>query len=748
MMRIARIMIKKCMFYNGLKYVSCISLLTALIACSSSGSEDWPQLTADPLWSELEETANNDVVDGDNETSSPSNASLSRPPFETSTMPLLDVRVALDEVDRDLPHLADELAKALDLYDEAAEEDKARYWRGVEIQKSRINELRSKLRTIAYEIETNTKADEERAQVNALLNQIKDISPTAPDSLDIALMEQIEGVSDNSPVFINQMVVAANPYAAKAGLEILERGGSAVDAAIAVETTLSLVEPQSSGIGGGAFLLHFDPSKSSTEQLKFYDGREAAPMAATPDHFKSVTDVSGYVKLDAVYGGLSVGVPGALAALKMAHEKHGVLPWAELFEPAIKLAEDGFIVSPRLEHYITIDKKLMLVPASRDYFYDDAGLPLKAGHVLKNPKQAAVLRRVATEGISAFYTGEIAEKIVDAIQNAPNNPGIMELSDLEKYSAKERDVICGDYRIYKVCSIPPPSSGGHTMIATLGILDEFNIDKMTPHSAEAYNIILEAESLAYADRNQYTGDTDFIDVPVQGMIDQDYLNRRARLIEPGTSMGKAPYGNPSPEMSFDYGEGHVLDIPSTTHVSITDKWGHVVSMTATVESMFGSRLMVEGFMLNNELTDFSLIPRGEDGKLVANRVQGGKRPMSSQTPSIVFDEANRPALIIGSPGGSSIIDYVTQTMINVLDWDMDMQSAISAPHIISRNGPALVEAGTSAEELIEPLKALGHEVRAVTLMSGLHGIKLIYDDDGGRTLEGGADPRREGYVAQ
>jgi gamma-glutamyltranspeptidase/glutathione hydrolase len=580
-----------------------------------------------------------------------------------------------------------------------------------------------------------------------LLLRADNLIPAQPAGLTLASMQEADDMVPASPqrTYDNQMVVAANPYAAKAGLEILKRGGSAVDAAIAVETVLSLVEPQSSGIGGGAFLLHFDPSN---EQMNFYDGREAAPMAATPDIFKPITDVPGHVKLDAIYGGLSVGVPGALAALKMAHERHGVLPWAEVFEPAIRLAEEGFIVSPRLEHYITIDEKLMLVPASRDYFYDENGDPLKAGHLLKNSKQAAVLKRIASEGISAFYTGDIAEKIVDAIKNAPNNPGLMEVSDLANYRAKERDVICGTYRIYKVCSIPPPSSGGHTMIATLGMLDEFKINEMEPHSAEAYNIILEAESLAYADRNQYTGDTDFIDVPVKGMIDRDYLDARAKLIKPGTSMGKAPYGNPPSEIVLDNGEGLVLDIPSTTHFSITDKWGHVVSMTATVESMFGSRLMVEGFMLNNELTDFSIIPRDGEGRLVANRVQGGKRPMSSQTPTIIFDQQNKPVLIIGSPGGASIINYVTQTVINVLDWNMDMQAAISAPHVLSRNGPALIEEGTDAEQLVEPLKALGHDVEVVTLMSGLHGIRLRYQQDGTRSLEGGADPRREGYVAQ
>ncbi len=700
-------------------------------------------MRADTLWQELEQHQSVEATSTHQTSVENDRPSPSTPPFDGPTISPIDARVILDEIERDLPLHAENMSKALDVFEASSDEDSARHWRGVEIEISRLNDVASRLRDLAFKLKDRDDAFNERRFTDVLLSRTNRLIPPRPAGLTLASMQ--DAVAPSASSYENQMVVAANPYAAKAGLEILMRGGSAVDAAIAVETVLSLVEPQSSGIGGGAFLLHFDPT---TEQMNFYDGRESAPIAATPDLFKSVTDVPGYVKLDAVFGGLSVGVPGALAALKMAHDRHGVLPWEEVFEPAIRLAEEGFTVSPRLEHYITIDTKLMLVPESRAYFYDENGDPLKAGHLLKNPKQAEVLRRIANEGISAFYTGEIAEKIVETIKNAPNNPGLMEVQDLATYRAKERDVICGDYRIYKVCSIPPPSSGGHTMIATLGMIDEFGIDQMTPHSAEAYNIILEAESLAYADRNQYTGDTDFIHVPIKGMIDPDYLDERAKLINPGTSMGRAPYGNPPSEIALDNGEGLVLDIPSTTHFSITDGWGNVVSMTATVESMFGSRLMVEGFMLNNELTDFSLIPRDDEGKLVANRVQGGKRPMSSQTPTIVFDPENRPVLIIGSPGGSSIINYVTQTVINVLDWDMDMQSAISAPHVISRNGPALVEEGTEAEALIEPLQALGHEVNAVTLMSGLHGIRLRYNDDGTRSLEGGADHRREGFVAQ
>lgn len=553
---------------------------------------------------------------------------------------------------------------------------------------------------------------------------------------------------DDAP-YDNQMVVAANPYASKAGLEILMRGGSAVDAAIAVETVLSIVEPQSSGIGGGGFMLHFDPTGEEGDQLAFYDGRETAPMAAGPDLFKELTDQEEYTYLESVFGGRSVGTPSVLAMFKMAHDEHGVLPWAEVFEPAIRIAEEGFIVSPRLEKYITIDTLLWKIPAARAFYYDQDGAPLKAGHLLKNPKQANVLRRVAQEGIDAFYKGEIAEKIVDAVQNSPFNPGLLSLSDLENYKPKKREVLCGPFRDYKVCSISSPSSGGSTTIAALGMLKEYDLGEMEPHSAEAYHLMLEAEKLAYADRNQFSADSDFVYVPIHGMINQEYLAERAKQIDPTKSMGIAEHGNPPNDLDkpLELAADQSLEIPSTTHFVILDKWGHAVSMTATVESFFGSRVMVEGFMLNNEMADFSLVPE-VDGKLVNNRVQGGKRPRSTMSPTITFDADNRPILLVGSPGGANIIDYVIQTIINVLDWDMNIQDAISQPHVLNKNGPTFVEAGTSAEKLIEPLKALGHEVNAVTLMSGLHGIHIKYPSPNQRTLEGGADPRREGYVAQ
>jgi len=739
---------KKSLFINVLSGVICVAALTVLVACSTSNPEDWPKMEADSLWIELEENKGGEVAAVPESNTVDTKPSLSMLPFEDVPVLLIDIKVTLNEIERDLPFHAENIAKALDQFDGAPDEDKASYWRGVEVEKSRINEITGSLRTILYQIAGNDQAASERQLARVLLARAQEITPDRPDSLDLALMQQAEA-AEQYFAYDNQMVVAANQYASEAGLEILKKGGSAVDAAIAVETVLSLVEPQSSGIGGGGFMLHFDPTAAVDNQLAFYEGRETAPMEAGPDLFKEVTDREGYTILDAVFGGRSVGTPGVLAMLKLAHDNHGVLPWAELFEPAIRIAEQGFIVSPRLERYITTDKVLMKIPASRDYFYDQNGDPWKAGHLLKNPKQGAVLRRVANEGIDAFYKGEIAEKIVDAVRNAPFNPGLLALSDLENYQAKQRDVLCGPFRVYKVCSISSPSSGGSTTIAALGMLKEYDLGEMEPHSPEAYHLMLEAERLAYADRSQFSGDSDFVYVPIHGMIDPDYLAERAKLIDPEKSMGIAEHGNPPTDRDapLELGADASLEIPSTTHFVIIDKWGHAVSMTATVEGFFGSRVMVEGFMLNNELTDFSLLPV-VDGKLVNNRLQPGKRPRSTMSPTITFDNDNRPVLLVGSPGGSNIIDYVTQTIINVLDWDMNIQDAINQPHVLNKNGPTLVEEGTSAEALMEPLRALGHEVDAATLMSGLHGIRIKYANDNERTLEGGADPRREGYVAQ
>ena len=544
----------------------------------------------------------------------------------------------------------------------------------------------------------------------------------------------------------NQMAAAADKRAVAAAIEILNKGGSAVDAAVALETTLSLVEPQSSGIGGGGFMIHYDPNAEEGQQVASYDGRETAPMAVGPELFKHVYENPDKSFNDAVLGGQSVGTPGVLKMLSLAHSKHGQLPWEELFAPAIRLAEDGFIVSPRLYWLVDRDKLIRKGSEARNYFFDQDGNAHKTGHLLKNPKYAAVLKRIASEGVDAFYTGEIAEKVADAVQIAENYPSKLSVEDLASYQAKEREIICGPYHQYKVCSMPSPSSGGHTIIASLGMLERFNINEMEPYSVEAMHLILEAQRLAFADRNQFSGDSDFVNVPIKGMVDTDYLAERSKIINPDKSMGIAQHGNPPSEMVLDLAADQSIEIPSTTHFVITDKWGHVVSMTATVESAFGSRVMVEGFFLNNELTDFSLVPE-VDGKLVNNRVEGGKRPRSSMTPSIVFDDQMRPVLVIGSPGGANIIGYVTQTVINVLDWGMDMQTAINAPNILNKNGTSLIERGTDAMRLLGPLRALGHEAEEAGLNSGLHGMIIKYNENG-RTLDGGADLRREGVVSK
>lgn len=541
-----------------------------------------------------------------------------------------------------------------------------------------------------------------------------------------------------------QMVVAANVHAARAGLEILEMGGTAVDAAVAVELVLTLVEPQSSGIGGGAFMVHYDPAGTNGRKISAFDGRETAPAAVGPDLFAGI-ERSRKGFMEAVLGGRSVGTPSVLAMLHQSHGKYGKLPWATLFQPAIRLAEQGFAVSARLHFLINRDPLLKKGAAARKYFFDAAGEAWPVGHVLKNPAYAKSLKLIAAGGIDVFYKGDIARQIVSAVNGAAHNPGKLSLSDLENYQPKERAPVCGAYHAWKICGMPPPSSGGGAVIAILGLLERFNLSEIKPGSLEAIHLMLEAERLAYADRDHYVADSDFVDVPVEGLINRDYLKSRSELISREKSMGTAVHGQPPMRTDVAFGQDDTREIPSTTHFSIIDQWGHVVAMTATVESAFGSRLMAGGFILNNELTDFSFAAQ-QNGLPVANRVEGGKRPRSSMSPTIVLDAQDRPVLVIGSPGGNSIIGYVAQTVINVLDWNMGIQEAINQPRILTRNGPVYIESGTGAVELVEPLRALGHDVRERRLNSGLHGIQVRYTDNG-MVLEGGADPRREGHVA-
>jgi len=531
------------------------------------------------------------------------------------------------------------------------------------------------------------------------------------------------------------MMVAAHPLASRAGYDVIRRGGSAVDAAIAAQLVLNLVEPQSSGIGGGGFLLHYAVREGL---LSAYDGRETAPAAAKPDRF---LDANGR-PLDwpaAVASGKSVGVPGLLRLLELAHRKHGRLAWAELFEPAIELAAKGFPISPRLHALVAADRFLRLDEKARRYFYLTDGTAKPIGTVLKNPEFAAVLRRVAAGGANAFYRGEIARDVAAAVRTHKRAPGDLDEADLSAYGAKEREPLCGAYRRRKVCGMPPPSSGGFAVLQILRILEGFDLSVLKPDSVEAVHLFAEAGRLAYADRNLYIADPDFVVAPLAALLDARYLGSRSKLIDPGRSMGRARGGDPA-RIAASFGIAEPLELPATTHISVVDPEGNAVAMTTSIEAAFGNRQMVRGFLLNNQLTDFSWAPE-EGGKPVANRVEGKKRPRSSMAPTMVFDEKGRLYAVIGSPGGHSIINYVALTLLNVLDWNMDIQKAIDSPHAGSRNGPTELERGTKLERLAPALERMGHAVRIRPETSGLHGI--VRTPEG---WSGGADPRREGVA--
>ena len=547
------------------------------------------------------------------------------------------------------------------------------------------------------------------------------------------------GWTSKSPVNAKHwMVVAANPLAVEAGSRILKQGGSAVDAAIAVQLVLGLVEPQSSGLGGGAFMLVHD---GKAGRLVAYDGRETAPAAATPDRF--MQDGKPMTFFAAVVGGKAVGVPGVVRLLEAAHRRHGRLKWAALFAPAIALAERGFAVSPRLHALIAAERHLTQ-PRAHAYFYTVEGKPLPVGTMLVNPAYAATLRRIAEGGADAFYRGDIARDIVETANGHPTNPGDLTLADLAGYEVKVRDAVCGTYRSYRVCGMPLPSSGGLTVLQMLKILEPFDLRAMGPASFWSVHYVSEAGRLAFADRGVYMADPAFF-TPPEGLLDDAYLRSRSALIRPDASMGVAGPGTPPEKLPASQrvalGRDNALDVPSTSHLSIVDKYGNAVAMTTTIESGFGSRLMTQGgFLLNNQLTDFSFVPT-EQGKPVANRVEAGKRPRSSMAPTIVYDRFGRVAIVAGSPGGSAIINYVAKTLLAIIDWDLDPQAAVALPNFGSRNGPTELERNTPLVALEPRLKALGAPVWITDHTSGLHVIQRTKDG-----WVGGADPRREGIA--
>lgn len=535
----------------------------------------------------------------------------------------------------------------------------------------------------------------------------------------------------------DRMVAAANPLAAEAGLEVLRSGGGAADAIVAIQTVLGLVEPQSSGLGGGAFLVYYD---AEAREITTYDGRETAPAAATPELF---LDSAGKPLpfFDAVVGGRSVGVPGVPALLRAVHDRYGRLDWEDLLAPATDLARSGFAVSPRLAALIEADSaRLSAQPGTRSYFFTAEGSPLRAGTVLRNPDYAATLEAFAADGAFAFYQGNLAEEIVAAVRGHRGNPGLLAVDDFENYSVIERDAVCAPYRGHEICGMGPPSSGALTVGQILGMVEQFDLAGLGPEDPESWRIIGDATRLAFADRGRYMADEDFVSMP-KGLLDPSYLRARAELVRRDTALpaeavsaGEPPWDRA--ELRID---GIETEMPATTHFVVVDDDGNVASMTSSIESAFGARLMAAGMLLNNQLTDFSFAPT-ENGEAVANRVEPGKRPRSSMSPTIVLRDGV-PVFALGSPGGTNIIPYVAKTIIALIDWRMDMQQAIALPHLTNRFGRYDLEAGTGAEDFAADLAALGYETRAGELNSGIHGIAIKADG-----LEGGADPRREGVA--
>lgn len=520
------------------------------------------------------------------------------------------------------------------------------------------------------------------------------------------------------------MVAAANPVAVEAGLEVLRRGGSAVDAAVAVQMVLGVVEPQASGIGGGGFLLHYD---GATGAIVAYDGRETAPAGATPGMFLG-NDGTPLGLGEATRSGISVGVPGALAMLELAHRDHGKLAWRELFAPAIAQARDGFAVPPRLA--LTLERMPMLrdEPALRAVYFHPDGSPRKAGDRVVNTALAGTLQAIADDGVRAFYEGPVAAEMVERVRGHVR-PGTLALSDLASYRALKREPVCGPYRVWIVCSMSPPSSGGIAILQVLGLLEPFELAKDKPGDIRALHLIAEASRLAFADRNRYVADPAFVQVPVTGLLSPAYLDQRRKLMSPDRSMGEVGPGVPP---------GYVER--GTSHMSIVDRWGNAVAFTTTIEAPFGAGMMVRGFVLNNELTDFSVRPES-NGRPVANRVQPGKRPRSSMSPTFVLDRDRRLVAALGSAGGARIIGDTLQALIGLLDWNLSMQDAVSQPRLANMNGATEIEQGPAAASQADALRAMGHQVQVRRHEGGLAGIRRFEDG-----WQGGADPRRDGVA--
>ena len=599
-----------------------------------------------------------------------------------------------------------------------------------------------------------------------------DTSKTPDNKVSLAI-EATPPVYGFSPEFVSgwtaktlataasHMVATANPHATRAGLSILDQGGSATDAAIAIQMILTLVEPQSSGIGGGAFMLHY---AGANKKITAYDGRETAPAAATEALF---LDAAGKpLTLGTRVGGRAVGTPGVLRMLELAHKDYGRLPWAKLFEAAIALSEGGFALSPRLHAALqgevssNYERSLATQSPASTLFFNADNTPKAIGTIIKNPELAATFRTIATGGADAFYGGGLAHDMVAKVQ-AQHNPGVLAMNDLRDYKALKREAVCKLYRQqHNICTVPPPSSAVGVLM-TLGMLERFDLAAMGANSVDATHVILEAYRLMYADRAAYVADGDFANVPVVGLLDSDYLASRAALISLDKTMGQAKPGTPRGVAVAHTSES--MEMPATTHYSIVDAAGNAVSLTSSVEAGFGSKQMVRGFFLNNQLTDFSFNPTDNVGKLSANRVEPNKRPRSAMSPTMVLDQAGNLKMVVGSPGGTQILQFVTKTLIGALDWKLNAQDAVNTGHFGTQGGrTTYLERGTAVAQQRAALEARGHNIVVTDLNSGIHTI-MVGDFESGvapqkplapnlkqeqnKQLTGGADPRREGVAA-
>ncbi|WP_417686103.1 gamma-glutamyltransferase [Roseibium sp.] len=561
--------------------------------------------------------------------------------------------------------------------------------------------------------------------------------PAAFENLSPAAEAAYAAKQAGKPVTAKKwMIAAANPLAVEAGAKVLQKGGSAADAMVAVQAVLGLVEPQSSGLGGGAFLVWFD---ARTGELTTLDGRETAPLEARPTYFQNENGEP--LKFyDAVVGGRSVGTPGTPKLMETAHGMWGKLEWNGLFTDAIKLAEDGFTVSPRLASLVAGDaERLQRFEAARAYFFP-GGKAISAGDVLKNPEYAATLAALSDQGTKAFYEGAIADDIVATVRGAPGNPGRLSRTDLSLYEVKERPAVCAKYIDTEVCGMGPPSSGALTVGQIVSMLTAHDLSRYPSKDPQAWRLIGDASRLAFADRGRYMADSDFVPMPTKGLLDPAYLSTRSDLLKGDDALPEVTPGTPPWDHALLQADDDSIELPSTSHISIVDADGNALSMTTTIENGFGSRLFVRGFLLNNELTDFSFRTH-QDGVPIANRLEPGKRPRSSMAPTIVMKDG-APVLVIGSPGGSRIIGYVAKSILAWRHWNMDVQQVIAMPHLVNRFGTYDLEAGTWAEDLAGPLEQLGYKTSVRDLNSGLHAIRVLNDG----TLEGGADPRREGIA--